>query len=266
MTSLDPRWFQVGALSTLLLASITRYDLAATPGQSAATIAAALLVQALFCAGLRVRFEPLSPLITGLSLSLLLRTHDPLLWVAAPTLAVASKFLLRVRGKHLFNPAAFAIVALLGAGADVWVSPGQWGTQMWVAAGLLCAGSLVLGRVGRLPIAGAFLATYVGLLLARALWLGDPMAIPWHQLQSGSLLVFTCFMITDPRSTPDHAVARLVFAVTTAALAFELQFGFQVRTGLYWGLAAASVLTPLCDALMPAARFRWRSPNTVLET
>lgn len=44
MTFLNPQWFQDGALSTLLLASITRYDLVATPGQSAAAIAAALLV------------------------------------------------------------------------------------------------------------------------------------------------------------------------------------------------------------------------------
>ena len=258
MPSLDPRWFQVGALSTLLGASITRYDLAATPGQAATTVAAALAVQALFCAGLRVRFDPLSPIITGLSLSLLLRTHDPLLWVAAPTLGIASKFVLRLGGKHLVNPAAFAIVALLGAGADVWVSPGQWGTQAWLAAALLCAGSLVLGRVRRLHVAAAFLGSYAALLGARALWLGDPFAIPWHQLQSGSLLVFTCFMITDPRSTPDHVAGRVVFAAATAVLAFQLQFGFQVRTGLYWALAAASVLTPFLDATLPAARFRWR--------
>ena len=262
MASLDPRWFQVGALSTLLLASITRYDLAATPGQAATTIAAALAVQALFCAGMRLRFDPLSPLVTGLSLSLLLRTHDPLLWVAAPTLGIASKFLLRVGGKHLFNPAAFAIVVLLGAGANVWVAPGLWGTQAWLAAAVLCAGSLVLGRVRRLDIAGAFIGSYAALLLGRALWLGDPLTIPLHQLQAGSLLVFTCFMVTDPRSTPDHRAARVLFAAATAVVAFQLQFAWQMRTGVYWALAAGAVLTPLIDALMPAARFRWRPVET----
>ena len=47
--------------------------------------------------------------------------------MAAPVLAIGSKFLFRVRGKHLFNPAAFAIVALLLTSDEVWVSPGQWG-------------------------------------------------------------------------------------------------------------------------------------------
>ena len=262
MASLDPRWFQVGALSTLLLASITRYDLAATPGQAATTIAAALAVQALFCAGMRLRFDPLSPLVTGLSLSLLLRTHDPLLWIAAPTLGIASKFLLRVGGKHLFNPAAFAIVVLLGSGANVWVSPGQWGTQAWLAAAVLCAGSLVLGRVRRLDIAGAFIGSYAALLLGRALWLGDPLTIPLHQLQAGSLLVFTCFMVTDPRSTPDHRMARILFSAAVAFVAFRLQFTWQLRTGLYWALAAVAAFTPLFDLALPAARFRWRPLET----
>lgn len=254
----DPRWFQACALLLLLLASITGFDLAATPAQAVTTLAAALATQALFCAAFGTRFEPLSPVITGLSLSILLRTHQPWLWAAAPVLAIASKFLLRWRGKHLFNPAAFAIVALLGAGADVWVSPGQWGTRPWLAAALLCAGALVLGRAGRTGTAAAFLLCYGGLLAARACWLGDPWAIPLHQVQTGSLLIFACFMVTDPRSTPDHPAARLAFAALVAGLAFSLQFGWQLRTGLYWSLAVAALLTPMLDALLPAARFRWR--------
>ena len=45
------------------------------------------------------------------------------------------------------------------------------------------------------------------LLLARAFWLGDPLAIPLHQMQSGSLLIFAFFMISDPRTTPDRGWA-----------------------------------------------------------
>ena len=55
----------------------------------------------------------LSALSTGLSASLLLRTFNPLLWMAGCVLAIGSKMLFRVNGKHLFNPSAFAIVVLL---------------------------------------------------------------------------------------------------------------------------------------------------------
>ena len=88
--------------------------------------------------------------------------------------------------------------------------------------------------------------------------LGDPPGIPLHQLQSGSLLLFTCFMITDPRSTPDHLAGRMVFATIVAMLAYHLQFDLQIRTGLFWALACAAPLTPLIDRLLQAPRYRWR--------
>ena len=128
----DPRLFQIGSLAALLAVNVAWFDLGARPLQSAVTIAATLAAQALFCRAFRVGFDWRSAAITGLSLSLLLRTNEPALWCAAGLLAIGSKFLIRVRGKHLFNPAAFAIVALLLAGnGRVWVSPGQWRGVRW---------------------------------------------------------------------------------------------------------------------------------------
>jgi len=206
-----------------------------------------------------VRWEWRSALITGLSLSILLRSNEPLVWVAAGVLAIGSKFLLRIGGKHLFNPAAFAIVALLLAGGgQVWVSPGQWGAQVWLGLLVACTGMLVLQRSSRSDMALAFIAFYGGLLLWRAWWLGDPAEIPLHQLQTGSLLIFTCFMITDPRSTPDRRAGRVLFAGLVALLAYRLQFYEQLRTSLYFALIAVSLLTPAIDLILPAERFRWR--------
>ncbi len=107
---LDPRLFQIASLGTLLAANIAWFDIGARPGQSVVM----LLAQAGFCRLFAVPLDWRSPLVTGLSPSLLLRTNLPPLWVAAPVLAIGSKFLLRVRGKHVFNPAAFAI-AVRGA-------------------------------------------------------------------------------------------------------------------------------------------------------
>ena len=126
MPNIEPRLIQIVSLGTLLAVNMVWFDLGARPAQSAVTIGGTLLSQALFCRLFHVPFDARSPLITGLSLSLLLRTHEPWVWVLAGLLAIGSKFLLRVRGKHLFNPAAFAIVVLLGVG-QAWVSPGHWG-------------------------------------------------------------------------------------------------------------------------------------------
>jgi Na+-transporting NADH:ubiquinone oxidoreductase subunit NqrB len=256
---IDARWFQIGSLAVLLAINIAWFDLGARWDQGVLTLTSTLAAQAAFSRMFGVKFEYKSALITGLSLSILLRSNEPALWLAAGVLAIGSKFLLRVGGKHLFNPAAFAIVALLLAcGGRVWVSPGQWGAQVWLGLLVAGCGTLVLARSSRIDLAIAFIASYGGLLLWRAWYLGDPWQIPLHQLQIGSLLIFTCFMITDPRSTPDRRTGRVLFAAAVALLAYRLQFYEQLRTALYLALVAVSVATPAIDFILPAERFRWR--------
>jgi Na+-transporting NADH:ubiquinone oxidoreductase subunit NqrB len=254
----DPRHFQIATLASLLGLQLARGDIGADPVQAASTIATALVVQyvCLRCCGGK-GFDWRSPLVTGLSLSLLLRTQVPALWLAAAAIAIGSKFLIRVRGKHLFNPANIAIVALLLVSPQVWVSPGQWGSSVWLTALLVCGAGLVLQRAARADIALVFLGFYCALLLARALWLGDPPAIPLHQLQSGALLIFSFFMITDPRSTPDHRLGRIGFALAVAGLGYWLQFHWQIRPGLFFALAALSPASAAIDHILPAARFTW---------
>ena len=254
----DARHFQIATLATLAAIHITRFDLGASPAQAAVTITAALTTQWACARMAGTAFDWRSPLITGLSLTLLLRTHSPGLWVAAAVLAIGSKYLLRWRGKHLFNPATFAIVTLLVVSPDVWVSPGQWGSTVWLALLLVCCAGLVLQRAGRADIALAFLGCYSGLLLLRCYILGDPLTIPSHQLQSGALLLFAFFMITDPRSTPDGRLGRVLFAAAVAGVTYWLQFRWQLRTGLFFALFALSPLTLLLDRLLPAPRFAWR--------
>lgn len=259
VVNIDARHFQAATLASLVIIHIVGFDLGASVSQATVTIAAALATQ-LLCARLAgAAFDWRSPLITGCSLTLLMRAHTPELWAAAAVLGIASKYVLRVRGKHVFNPATFAIVALLILDPDnVWVSPGQWGNAMWLSLLLVCCAGLVLQRAERADTALAFLGCYAGLLLWRAWSLGDPLEIPLNQLQSGALLLFSFFMITDPRSTPDRRLARIVFAVAVAGLGYWLQFRWQLRPALFFALAALSPLSPLLDWLLPAPRFTWR--------
>jgi Na+-translocating ferredoxin:NAD+ oxidoreductase RnfD subunit len=64
-------------------------------------------------------------------------------------------------------------------------------------------------------------------------------------------------MISDPKSTPDHRLARLIFAVVTAVTACILQFEFRSREGLFYALALASLMTPLLDRGFRAQHFHW---------
>ena len=254
----DARHYQIAALFALLIFNLRWLDFGAQPLNSVLAIAAALATQAL-CTYLFALpgFDPRSPLITGLSLSLLLRAEEPWLHALAAMIAIGSKFVFRIGGKHIFNPAGFAIVVLLASVHGVWISPGQWGSTVWFAALLCFFAILVLHAARRSDIATFFLASHALLLFARAGWLGDPLAIPLHQLQSGSLLIFAFFMISDPRTAPDSRLGRFVFACSVALFAHYLAFFMQMRPALYVALIALSPLTLLIDRLLPAARFTW---------
>ena len=259
----DARVWQIAALSSLLAWNVSQLSMGAALAPSLVALSFAIMAQIVTTrlAGLPA-LDLRSPLITGLSLALLLRGDA--LWVPAiaASIAIASKFLIRIRGKHLFNPAALGILVLLQTG-HAWVSPGQWGQSTLLVATFVALAILVLTRAARLDLALAFIATYAALLFARAAWLGDPPAIPLHQMQNGALLLFTFFMITDPRTTPDARVARLLFAVAVAAVAHWLLFVEQMRPALYVTLVTMSLVVPVLDRIFPAGRFVWHRSEEV---
>ena len=256
--SRDARHWQILALSGLFLISVLTTDFGARPAHLIAALTGTMSAQLLGTWLTGCRFEWKSAAITSLSLSILLRAVDPWMWFAAGLIGIGAKFAVRYKGKHLFNPACIGIVDMcLIMGRDVWVSPGQWGQAPLVAGWAMALAALVLSSAKRLDIALGFIGTFAAILLVRALWLGDPLAIPMHQLSSGTLLVFTFFMITDPRSTPDARAGRLIFAAAVAALTAWFIIGPNVRAAPLMALAALSFLTPVLDRLIPSDRFQW---------
>jgi Na+-transporting NADH:ubiquinone oxidoreductase subunit NqrB len=257
----DPRLFQIGALVSLLLYGMAFLHFDVTPPRVALLIGSALAAQVLCSRAARLpSVELRSALISGLSLCLLLRTNFPFLAVVAAFVTVASKFVLRWNGKHVFNPTNFGLVAMMIATDRVWVSPGQWGTAVFLAFLIACAGILVVRRAARSDVTLAFLGFYGLLLLARSAALGEPLAIPLHRLQSGALLLFAFFMISDPKTTPDSRLGRIFFAILVATGATVISFRLFRTNGLLWSLALFSILVPVLDRVFPGIRYRWASP------
>jgi enediyne biosynthesis protein E5 len=176
--------------------------------------------------------------------------------------AIASKFTLRVRGKHVFNPTNFALVSMTLLTTSVWVSPGQWGSGTIFAFLLASAGGLVVNRAARADVTCAFLVSYAALLIGRSLWLGEPLAIPLHRLENGALVLFSFFMISDPKTTPDSRAGRVLFAGLVALGAYVVQFWLFRTNGLLWSLAVCSLAVPLIDLLLPGPRYQWQPTET----
>ncbi|MBT8091659.1 MAG: RnfABCDGE type electron transport complex subunit D [Gammaproteobacteria bacterium] len=256
----DPRYCQIGVLFSLLTFGILALDFGVRWENAVTIVVSALTVQFVGTALLRLpRFDPLSPLITSLSLTLLLRTDDVVLALIAAAIAIGSKFLIRFGGKHVFNPANIALVAITLSSDHAWLSSGQWGSAAIGALALSCLGLLVLTRARRAETTIAFLACFAALLFGRALWLGDPLQIPLHQLQNGALLIFAFFMISDPKTTPNSAAGRVLFAAIVASLAFTIQFVHYVPNGPILALAIAAPVVPLIDRLLRGRMYSWKS-------
>jgi Na+-translocating ferredoxin:NAD+ oxidoreductase RnfD subunit len=199
-------------------------------------------------------------MITAFSLTLLLRTDVIGLAMLAAIIAIGSKFLVRVNGKHVFNPANIALVSLMLLSDKAWVSSGQWGSAAIGAFALACLGFLVLTRAKRAETTLAFIIAFAGLLFARALWLGDPLAIPLHQVQSGALLIFAFFMISDPKTSPNTALGRIIYGALVACVAYCIQFVFYEPNGPILALIISAPLVPLIDAVARGTVYRWEQP------
>ncbi|WP_409434131.1 RnfABCDGE type electron transport complex subunit D [Litorimonas sp. RW-G-Af-16] len=253
----DPRHYQIGVLSSLILVGIFVYAFQLPWWHAAGTIGSTLVTQAVADKIVGRRFDARSPLISALSLTLLLRTGSVTLSIAAGVIAVASKYLIRWRGKHIFNPANFGLVIVSLLFGAAWISPGQWGAAPIFAIALLGLGGIVTGKAKRWDVSLALLGSYATLIFARAIWLGDPLSIPVHQMQSGALLIFAFFMISDPKTTPDSRMGRVFYAMLVASIGFTIQFGLYNSAGIILALILTAPLMPLFDRFFPAGRYHW---------
>lgn len=254
---LDPRLYQISILFALLIYGIGWLEFDISVGRVALMVGVALATQYACTKIWKLPFfDPKSALISSLSLALLLRTNS--LWIVAlgAFVAIASKFVVRWNGKHLFNPTNGAIVAILLLGQG-WVSPGQWGSVAFFGFLMACLGGLVVNRASRSDVTYAFIVSYLALVFWRSWHVGEPMTIPIHRLENGGLLLFTFFMISDPKTTPNSRMGRVIFAELVAATAYFIQFKLFRTNGVMWALAIFALTTPIIDWLLPGDRYAW---------
>jgi NQR2, RnfD, RnfE family len=267
----DPRFFQIAFLSSFLL-----YGLCFLHWSHDSRFYTLFIVSCLLCqwtGDSMIRRNPIrlgdewtgwrSALITGLGLCFLLKTNDWYVCVLAGSLSILSKYIIRYQGKHVFNPSAFGIAATILLSGKAWLSPAQWGNQILVVFLACCLGFIVVTRVQKLDVTLAFLLTFAGLFFTRqVLYQHWPVDYFLKSISTGSLLIFSFFMISDPKTSPNHPVVRVVWAIIIGALAFYLSAIEWMNNTPIWTLVIMSPFVPMLDRLFRYQPFHWNPVRT----
>ena len=128
--------------------------------------------------------------------------------------------------------------------------------------GIICLGFIIVTRVQKLDLSIAFLGAFALLLFLRqVVYLGWPVDFFVQSITTGSLLLFSFFMVTDPKTTPNHWVARIIWATFIAASAFYLTTFYFMNGAPIWVLVFAQPFVPVLDNIFKGKVFEWAASS-----
>ena len=202
--SVDPRYLIAFLITLVLVVAQLRYQVVGGYDRLALALITCMATEALlswFDRGKVVNLQ--SAYISGISLTLLVKPQGAVLWPFAlgGFLAIASKYVLRYRDNHLWNPTNFAIVALLLAAPNrVSVLSHQWGNDLATNLVIWTFGLVIAARVKVLHMTLTYVASFLLLNTLRSLVLGQPVLPEIAPITGPMYQLFIFFMITDPRT------------------------------------------------------------------
>jgi len=265
--SRDARHFQIIYLSIFLAYGMIELDWEISWIQIISVVSSCLITQFIWTKITGGKFSSLkSAMITALGLCLLLKSTFLLTLCLAGVLAISSKFVIRIKKKHLFNPANFGIIISIVVLGDAWISPGQWGSSALFLFVLSVLGGLILLKIGRLETSIVFIGSLFLMEYTRTvLYQGWEMDVLMHKFSSGTLLLFTFFMITDPMTIPNSKRARVIWALILATATFVLSNWVQIYTAPIWILFFMTPQTVFLDKIYPSLKYEWIKPTIHLD-
>jgi len=178
--------------------------------------------------------HPASAYITGISVGILLRT--PAFWPYAlcSAISITSKYVLRVNGRHLWNPSNFGISAMLFLAGDTVGSLSiQWGNYLWPMLVIWMLGALIIWRLHRFHITATYVISFVAFALMRSWITGHPWQSEIAPITGPMYQLFIFFMITDPKTTVRSKMGQCFVAFAVAVLEMVLRMNEVVYAPYY---------------------------------
>jgi Na+-translocating ferredoxin:NAD+ oxidoreductase RnfD subunit len=211
--------------------------------------------------------SPFSALITSCGLSLLLNySHSHTLLLIPVFAAIGSKYVFTWQGRHVYNPAMFGVIFSLFFSRDlITAAPAYQWNGIASMAYFLLFGALMLfmPRINRLPLVSSFLVTFTLLTALRAWIMRHHLPFEtlfWGTLSSPSFLLFTFYMITDPKTSPSSRRDQIYVGIALAAVDLLFHLFKSYYTFFYAAFTVATVRylwAVLRSCLGAKGRFAW---------
>lgn len=246
---IDPRYLIAGLITLVLVVAQLRYHVVGGYERLALALLTCTITEALLSWWDRGRVVNLqSAYISGISLTLLEKPQGGAYWpvLIGGFLAISSKYVLRYKDNHIWNPTNFAIVALLlAAPAKVSVLSHQWGNDLSTNLVIWCFGLVIASRVRVLHITLTYVASFLLLNGLRAWALGQPLLPEIAPITGPMYQLFVFFMITDPRTVVRGRDRQIAVAVLIALVETLIRFASDRGWPLPTAFNAAPALVAL---------------------
>jgi Na+-translocating ferredoxin:NAD+ oxidoreductase RnfD subunit len=233
--SLDNRYVPPVFITLILLAGQVSYGILESYQRTLLAIGTAIAVELILARVFTGKWPNVaSAYITGISVGILLRSPGFWPYAVGAAIAITSKYVLRYKGRHLFNPSNFGIsVMLFLLPATVAMLSIQWGNNLWSLVVIWLLGSVILWRLRRFHISATYVISFIALAFVRAWIIHEPWQAEISPITGPEYQLFIFFMITDPKTTVRSWKGQCIVAVAVAVLEMFFRFDQSVYAPLY---------------------------------
>jgi Na+-transporting NADH:ubiquinone oxidoreductase subunit NqrB len=253
--TLDNRYLPPLLITSILLTAHFSFGILEAWEKTAAAIATAIGAELVMG---RITYgkwpHPASAYISGISAGILVRS--PFLWpyILTSLISIASKYVLRVKGRHIWNPTNFGVsAAVFLAPATITVLSIQWGNVVAPMAVIWILGSVIVWRVGRAHISATYVASFLLFSFVRSAITGAPWLAAVAPITGPMYQLFIFFMVTDPKTTVRSKAGQCVVVFLIAFVEMLLRLG-EVLYAPFYALFIVGPIAMLVDMWFESRR------------
>jgi hypothetical protein len=264
LLTLDNRFLAPVLITGILLAGQLGFGILESYTRTALAIAASIGMELVLGRLFYGRWPHLaSAYISGISVGILIRS--PAFWPYAlcSLISITSKYAIRWRGRHLWNPSNLGVSAMLFlAPATVASLSVQWGNAIWPMLVIWLLGAIIIWRLKRFHICAAYVLSFFAFSFVRSIMTGEPWLAEVAPITGPMYQLFVFFMITDPKTTVRSKRGQIIVAVAVAFVEMLLRLN-RVIHAPYYALFIVGPTANVIDIWL-ASRSRERPAGTAI--